>query len=196
MNINRFFIMRHGESLANKRSIIASHEGNALNNFGLTNRGADQVMNTALQTRLNQDAIIVSSDYLRAKETAELFHDIIYASSEIRYDVRLRERGFGNLELQNSALYEDVWKQDELSANTQVNNVETINSILNRALPVVDELNQIFSNKDILLVGHGDVLQILLAFHQGLEARFHRTLAPLKNAELRSLPPLKTQLSA
>lgn len=196
MNTNRFFIMRHGESVANKNGIITSHEDNALNDFGLTNHGAEQVMHTALQTRLNQDALIVSSDYLRAKESAETMQDIICASLEIRYDKRLRERNFGNLELQNSALYENVWQQDEVSSNVQLNKVETVNNILSRVLPLVDELNQTVSNQDILLVGHGDVLQILLAFHQGLDPKFHRTIAPLKNAELRSLPLINKQLSA
>ncbi len=188
--------MRHGESVANKNGIITSHEDNALNDFGLTNHGAEQVMHTALQTRLNQDALIVSSDYLRAKESAKIMQDIICASLEIRYDKRLRERNFGDLELQNSALYEKVWRQDEVSSNVQLNKVETVNHVLSRVLPLVDELNQTVSNQDVLLVGHGDVLQILLAYYQGLDPKFHRTIAPLKNAELRSLPLLNKQLSA
>ena len=98
--------------------------------------------------------------------------------------------------MRNSTLYEDVWQQDKVSPNIQVNNVETVVNVLNRVLPVVDELNQFFSNRDILLVGHGDILQILLAFHQGLEAQFHRTITPVKNAELRSLPALNKQLCA
>ena len=73
MNNNRFFLMRHGESVANKRGIITSNEDNALNNFGLTNRGAEQVMNAALNTRLDQETIIVSSDYLRARETPKYY---------------------------------------------------------------------------------------------------------------------------
>ena len=182
--------------MANKNGIITSHEDNALNDFGLTNHGSEQVMHTALQTRLNQNTLIVSSDYLRAKESAETFQDIICASLEIRYDKRLRERNFGDFELHNNAMYEKVWQQDELSSNVQLNKVETVNSILSRILPLIDELNQTLSNQDILLVGHGDVLQILLAFYQGLDPKFHRTISPLKNAELRSLPPLNKQLSA
>ena len=138
----------------------------------------------------------MSSDFLRAKESAETLQDIICASLEIRYDKRLRERNFGNFELQNNAMYEKVWQQDEVSSNVQLNRVETINSVLSRVLPLVDELNQTLSNQDILLVGHGDVLQILLAFYQGLDPKFHRTIAPLKNAELRSLPLLDKQLTA
>ena len=65
--------------------------------------------------------------------------------AEIRYDKRLRERNFGNLELQNNALYEGVWSQDELSSNVQLNNVETVSSVLNRVLPIIDQLNHTVS---------------------------------------------------
>ena len=58
--------MRHGESLANRRGIIVSKPENALNDFGLTPRGAEQVMQAALNTRLDRNTHEVSSDLKRA----------------------------------------------------------------------------------------------------------------------------------
>ena len=55
--------MRHGQSTANKQGLIVSAPDNALNDYGLTLNGANQVLEAALNTRLNTNTIIVSSDY-------------------------------------------------------------------------------------------------------------------------------------
>jgi len=185
---NRYYLIRHGESFANRKGLIVSDPANALRDFGLTAKGAEQVMQAALKTRLDENTLIISSDFLRARETAEIFHGIICASDAIVLEARLRERDFGNWELQDHENYKAVWRADLHSPNDRVNGVESVTSVLNRGMALVSELEREHSEKNILLVGHGDVLQILLAFQKGVEPRYHRTFAPIQNAELRSLP--------
>jgi len=171
---NRYYLMRHGESLANRRGIIVSAPENAIDDYGLTARGAEQVMQAALNTRLDRNAIIVSSDFKRARETAEIMQNVIDTVEAIQFDTKLRERGFGQFELQPHDAYETVWANDVSHPNKSRHKVETVEATLQRA------------NKAI-----GDVLQILLAHHHSINPRFHRSLKSIANADIRSLSKLE-----
>lgn len=196
LNSNRYYLMRHGESLANRRGLIVSHPDNALNNYGLTPRGAEQVMNASLKTRLGSDTIIVSSDFLRAKETAEIVASVLSCSNPPQYDERLRERNFGNWELTEHINYEMVWQDDVNHPSKTNNKVESVGDVLKRSLSVLKSLDQRYQGQRILLVGHGDVLQILLAHYHNINPRFHRSLSSIANADLRSLAKLELAIKS
>jgi len=194
MNIqlnNRYYLMRHGESVANKEGLIVSASKNALSNYGLTTKGADQVLNAALNTRLGKKIIIVSSDYKRAVETANIMHGVLGVSQTVTLEPLLRERNFGDWELTEHENYEKVWQQDLTNPKQSVNNVETVEQTLNRGLKVIANLEASYENKKILLVGHGDVLQIMFAYHHNINPRFHRSLSSIANADIRSLTQLE-----
>ena len=73
---NRYFIIRHGESKANVAHILLSHPKEGMVSFGLSLKGKKQVKVSVLKNQkakiLDSDVIIYSSDFLRAKETAEI----------------------------------------------------------------------------------------------------------------------------
>lgn len=188
---NRYILMRHGESLANRKGLIVSKAENALAAYGLTARGADQVIKTALQSRIDNNTLIVSSDYLRAKETADIVHSVVSCNQSIITDERLRERDFGKWELHDHRHYEDVWKYDLSHPEKTTNEVETVSQTLARTRSLIQRLESEFNNQSVLLVSHGDVLQILLAHYHNLNPRFHRSLAAIGNAEIRSMAKLE-----
>ncbi len=188
---NRYFLLRHGESLANRRGLIVSHPSNALQDYGLTAKGAEQVMQAALTTRLNSDTVIVSSDFKRAAESAEIMHSVLACKDDIKYDVQLRERNFGDWELSDHSNYEKVWKNDINSPAQSQNNVEPVDHVLERGVSLIESLEQGYTDRSILLVGHGDVLQILLSHHHNINPRFHRSLSAIGNADIRSLAKLE-----
>ena len=93
---NKYFALRHGESLANKKSIIASNPKYATTKFGLTEKGREQVKNAVSISKLiGKKVIIYSSDFLRTKETAETARKILKAKPII-LSTKLRERYFGS----------------------------------------------------------------------------------------------------
>lgn len=185
---NKFLLMRHGLSLANQRGLIVSHPENAKSQYGLTSVGIDQVKQAVVASDLNSETIIVSSDYARARETADLARHLLNVP-ELQIDKRLRERYFGDWELQDHSAYRKVWESDLLSPHEQSNNVETVSSVLNRVLSCIIDLDALHESRYILLVGHGDVLQIALAHFTGIKTHYHRSLDSLENAEIRALNP-------
>jgi probable phosphoglycerate mutase len=192
---NRYYLMRHGESLANQRGIIVSHPENALHHYGLTTLGAEQVTKRAVTTRLDHNTIIISSDYARARETAEIMGDVLDCVTKVELEPLLRERDFGEFELQDQQHYLTVWNNDLQHPETSYRGVETVGMVISRVIKLRATLEHRFSGRKILLVGHGDVLQIALAQCHAINPRFHRSLAHMSNADIRSTVMLNTGAS-
>ncbi len=198
---NRYWLMRHGESLANQRGVIVSKPSNAVHGYGLSERGREQaqiackyVLPHFANSRVDQRVHIVSSDYARAKETALVAQQVLNTQS-VLVDKRLRERDFGGYELKDHAAYSEIWEHDlagviDLKRGAQptpLHDVESVESVLNRGLQVIDDLEAQFYDENIVLVGHGDVMQILLTYFSGQNPRLHRSIPSLGNAEIRAL---------
>jgi probable phosphoglycerate mutase len=66
--------------------------------------------------------------------------------------------------------------------------VETIASVCGRIDRLLASLAAQHRGRTVILVSHGDVLQILLARAAGLDPHRHRELAHLGNAECRRVP--------
>jgi broad specificity phosphatase PhoE len=184
---NQYYLMRHGESLANQRGIIVSHACNAKDKFGLTPHGSQQVMQAALASQLDQATVIISSDYKRARETAEMVAITLNVDLKIEYNLLLRERDFGDWELQSDQYYDKVWQQDAKDSLLARDGVETVQNVATRTADLLQSLEDRFQDHTILLVGHGDVLQILSTVQQSIDPRFHRSLVAMGNAEIRML---------
>ena len=92
--------MRHGESTANVEGIIVSTPENGIENYGLTDKGREQVVQsieTAIAEKLlDENTRIISSDFKRTYETAEIANQILGGKYLIEPEPRLRERDFGN----------------------------------------------------------------------------------------------------
>ncbi|OEU18346.1 phosphoglycerate mutase-like protein [Fragilariopsis cylindrus CCMP1102] len=199
---NHFYALRHGQSLANVAGLIASNPNIACTNYGLSDVGKKQAKeaetsddDSSSQSQSPTGIVIVSSDLLRAKETAQIVADTIHS---ITIDIRLRERGFGDWDGGNDIHYNDVWKEDAIDPYHTKNNVESVWSVIDRATRcVIDwDKNDQKSGKNlgpggyywIICVAHGDVLQILQTpFNKNIDPSQHRSIQHLETATLRSL---------
>lgn len=190
---NRYFLMRHGESHANRQGIIVSSPEVGTNDFGLTGLGTEKVIETASQTRLNFSTIIYCSDFLRTLETADAIAKIIDTEQVIK-EKALRERFFGEWDGTGTENYSRVWHMDEKKEDQSQYNVETVESVAKRTSQFIKTLEARHKNKSILLVSHGDTLQILMTAFRGLCPSIHRKMNPIKTAEIRALiHPEKTK---
>ena len=185
---NRYFAMRHGHSIANQQGIIVSHPDNGIDQFGLSELGRTQVKASLQDSGLHDvNTIIVSSDFSRARESAEIACTLLGCVAAISFDLRLRERNFGELELTSDSGYEDVWREDAANSDSHHRGVESVNEVMSRVTSVVTEYEVQYSNATILLVSHGDALQILQTAFARMEGSAHRQLDHLHTAQIRQL---------
>jgi broad specificity phosphatase PhoE len=193
---NKYVIMRHGESEANVAGLIISDPAIGRERYGLTEQGRQQVVAsvndyklTNLSSRqgiVNPISKVVCSDFLRTIQTATLSTKIM-GLPHPQFETGLRERFFGDWEGKTDTHYPDIWKLDKDAASQTAQKIETVNQVRLRGLKVIERLEQQFQNEVILLVSHGDMLQILLTAFVGVTADQHRTLPHHHQAEIKPL---------
>jgi probable phosphoglycerate mutase len=188
---NRYFIIRHGESKANVAHILLSHPKEGTVSFGLSPKGKKQVKISVLKNKKNKvldaNVIIYSSDFLRAKETAEIARKLLGIKKKINFHKNLRERYFGKYDKTSLDNIKIVWEHDRKNANHKHQGSESPNKVLKRTFILISQLEKKYKNKKILLVSHGDVLQILHTHVSGKPVSHHRLIPHLETAEIREL---------
>lgn len=183
---NRYFAMRHGRSLANLEGIIVSDPGVGIDGYGLSDPGRAHVESTLHEDKqLDSSFRILCSDFRRARETAEIAHRLLECETSIEFDLRLRERWFGDIDLGPDSAYADVWQADASNPDSEHLGAESVNRVLARTTSLVRDLETRFQQSNILLVSHGDALQILQTAFAGQSASQHRNLPHLETAEIR-----------
>jgi probable phosphoglycerate mutase len=184
---NRFTVMRHAQSKANAAGIIVSRiENDRQGDYGLTEYGRQQALAAAQGCGLPPDTVIYSSDFARARQTAQVMRAQLGAPEVVIADA-LRERCFGRWEGSSAVNYARVWAADETDPGHADGNVEPAAAVLDRATAFIAQLERRHCGRDVLLVSHADTLQILQAGLSGVDPSRHRSLPQLATAEIRRL---------
>jgi len=195
---NSYFAVRHGQSIPNVKGIIVSDPiiGCDSSN-GLTELGKSQAIDAAktLLAKINElnnrdNIIIISSDFSRASRTAEIIKEEICKtftnSVSIHYNTNLRERYFGTFEGTANTNYEAVWEVDKSNDTLLLSkSVELVTNVFSRGCSVIEDCENKYTNSYIILVSHGDVLQILLSGILLNNPKLHRSIEHLNVAEVR-----------
>ena len=184
---NRYYAFRHGQSRANVEGIIVSDPAVGTVRYGLTDEGRRQVHATISSvTGFDHKTLVVSSDFRRAAETAEIIRKVLGVDSVI-FDERLRERFFGRWEGLPHANYAQAWSRDVCDPAHAENGAESAESVGRRMWAVIESLEQQYAGRNCILVSHGDPLMVLLALFKGGSVSQHRSFPYIETAELRAL---------
>ncbi|MBI5306281.1 class I tRNA ligase family protein [Candidatus Wolfebacteria bacterium] len=170
---NKYFAMRHGEAENNAKNIIASKIETA-KKFPLTLRGKKQVLASAKILRQSQDKIdlIFVSDFLRAKETAEIVAEQIgLEQAKIIYDKRLWEINTGIFDGQNSNQYSNYFSSLEEKFYKTPENGENLTEFKNRITEFLYEIENKYSDKNILIISHEYPIWCLFAGAIGADVK-------------------------
>jgi len=155
------FLVRHGESTSNIEAVISSVVEN--DRHHLTKLGEDQAREAGEKLKGKID-LIISSDFIRTKETAEIISEITGAS--LFFDSRLRETSNPQYDGKSLEEFKKVVDVNHLGLFSRVGERETIYSIGKRIEEVIVDTTQRFINKRILFVSHGDPLGSFLWFNE------------------------------
>jgi broad specificity phosphatase PhoE len=175
--------MRHGESEANVAGLIVSNPEQGCHAFGLTENGKQQVLSSIKGSSEIEFDVIITSDFLRARQTAEIVAEWRHLPAP-GIKSGLRERWFGKWDDQSDTHYQDIWKNDIKPDSANDKNVEPVEKVLQRGLDVIEQLEKEYSDKSILLVSHGDMLQILRTAFNGVAPSQHRQLPHHRTAQI------------
>ena len=161
------YLVRHGESEWNVRRLTQGQTAHPR----LTIRGGEQATSAAslLAAELVPDATrrhrLVSSDLVRAVETAQIIGDRLGA--EVELDPRLREQGLGRLEGRG---YDETWaaaaQHDWSDPTLPVAGGESVAELHARIGSMLDEVTP---DRSTVLVSHGDAIRAALMYVAGVQ---------------------------
>jgi probable phosphoglycerate mutase len=188
----RFFLLRHGRSVANELGLIASHAVHAGDAYGLTPEGRGQVERSVQAAiadgSLIAPTVVVASPLQRGRESAAVAASLVGVYPVI--DPRLTERGFGDLDLGPDDAYAQVWEADRADPAHTRWGVESVHQVLRRAAGVVAALADGSPHGSVLLCTHGDVASVLLCAARGAPMGHHRDDGDLDTGGLREIPAI------
>lgn len=171
------FLVRHGESVWNVEGRLQGHTVH----IPLTALGRQQAEQTAVRLASSGAQLVVSSDLLRAVETARTIATSL--SIPLRLESDLREQALGIFE---SRLAVDVHHETEPSNWTdplwRPTGGESLQDVYVRLERVFQELQREQPGGPVIVVTHGDTARIALALLRG-EGLADVAGAILKNGE-------------
>ena len=192
---NTYYLMRHGFSESNEQGIIACDES-SVTKYGLTDVGRQQAVEAAavFKDQINSKPVIISSDYLRAHQTALILAEQF--GVEVTLDKRLRERNFGTLNGTDFANYKKVWNVSDDDPDATPFEAESTRQLVARVQAVIDEVELTHNGQTIVLVSHGDPLIAINSYF--VNGGFGPEVHYMGNAEIRPLknptPSITTKL--
>jgi probable phosphoglycerate mutase len=183
--MNHYFALRHGESIPNIRKVILSDLDT------LTKNGEEQVRHSVAEAKeqsvLGSDTVIYASPLARCRRTAEIAREVLGVKDETIFDDRLRERWFGDWEGTSNDNYQKVWDGDDSNDENRDAGVESPADVARRVAELIRDLDKRYDGRNILLVSHGDALQILQTYFENASPSTHRSLPHLRVAEIRRI---------
>lgn len=162
-NLNKLFLIRHAEAENNVSEILSSWPEKA--EYHLTEKGKEQAKKMAEFLKKENIDLIFSSPVTRTKETAEIIAKKL--DIEVIFNERLREIGYGDLEGKAYRDFERQYPRESRIEKTE-HGIETGNQIKERLENFLEEINKKYKNKNIVVVSHGDPIQIFYGITQNL----------------------------
>lgn len=155
--MNRYIVIRHGETDQNKNNIALGSTDAILNDTGIS-----QALHLKEELKEIPFDIVYASPLLRAYHTAEIVSNI-----PIKIDSRLQERFLGDFEGQSNQGI--PWeKLDNYYLNYTEKNIEKIQSVYKRIKDFFDEIDSCYQNKTIAIFTHGGVMRSINAYFNGI----------------------------
>lgn len=165
-----FFIARHGITEWNKRGIIQGHT-----DIDLAEEGVFQAQELARLLKEVSFSRIISSDLLRAKNTAKVIADDKHLTLETSPQLRERYWGqwegksFSDLKMKLGEAFNLVihhLNDMDQSSIADLKDVESIPQAMSRTVPFLKEIAAKHPGESILILTHGGILKSLLYYFE------------------------------
>lgn len=182
-NGNTFFLLRHGQTNFNAEGLIAGAvEEVKQDPPHLNSVGEEQVK--AATEKLAGEAIdvIYSSPFKRTIQTASVVSGRI--GVDILTDERLREVEVGVFAGKTLADWEKHFEGKNILTEGPEGG-ESLNDVHARVKEFLEEINNQHKNKNILVVGHGDPLWMMISILSGVEGEDMLKTPYVENGEIR-----------
>ncbi len=160
---NHYFLLRHGTTTWNHRDICYPIDN--ATSVGLNEEGRKQIKTAAIILKRKKIDLIFSSDYKRIRQTSKIVSGKL--GLPVKFDKRLRDLNLGIYHGRSKADYcRDLPLKIRFQKRPKKG--ESWNDLKGRTKNFLLSVEEKFSDKRILIIGHGDPLWILEGLVKGL----------------------------
>ena len=162
---NKYILLRHGETRyqAEGLDILYSKDENPI--LSITKNGKEKIKEVAKELgSLNID-LVYCSTYHRTRQTAEIVNQEL--KKEIVFDGRLIDTDFGIFSGKSGDEYREFFSDKKERFKKRIPEGENWNDVRKRVTTVIDEIEEKYQNKTILIIGHADPLWLIAGYLKG-----------------------------
>jgi broad specificity phosphatase PhoE len=150
----KLYLVRHGQSIANKNRICQGFSDSQLSEDGL-----NQAQKIGERLKNEKFDTVFSSDLVRVKQTGEGI--LKHHNNEVIFDERLRETFCGDWEGRYWDEIEDSFYKYDFPLK-RLSNGETFDEHIKRVSEFIKENFEVLNGKNVLLVSHGGTIKAIL----------------------------------
>lgn len=164
---NKYIVMRHGEAESNVKRIVSSKiDGSSA--YGLTANGRAFVEEAGKKLKNNGIDIIITSPFVRAKETAEIVAGVIgFDTRKIIVDERIKEIDTGAFDGRSIDEYRGHFVSMAEKFTKRPEGGENLLDVKRRVMTFLENLEKEYSGKTFLIVTHEYPVWMLMAGTEG-----------------------------
>ena len=179
----KLYVVRHGQTDWN---VAGKCQG--MTDIELNSTGIEQAKIASEQLKNHKIDLIICSPLKRARKTAEIINEI--TNCQIICDERIIERNCGNVEGTtkeewNSIIGDDVNIINNYYLNWKGQGIEPVQDVCKRVWNLLDEIQDKYKDKNVLLVTHGGTCRAINAYFNGIGEGGQVQSAKIKNCEVR-----------
>jgi len=185
---NKYFVMRHGQA---QNGLGEIHHKDPYNEAHLTEKGIKQILEN-IKNIDNKIDVVISSPLNRTRETTKIVCGHIgFPLEKVVYDKRIQEWDTSStFEGQNKSLFYKYYDEDCLkNPDKNLTDDESLVQLIKRLGNFIYEIENKYSNKNILIIGHQFATRALDFIVKGMFLsslkNLNNDLINLKNAEVR-----------
>lgn len=190
---NKYFVMRHGEADHNLLGLSSADPDEPVH---LTEKGKEQVKSKIEELKKEGVEIIVTSPFVRTRETAEILKESLNVSdSNYFIDERLREIDIGVYNKGTWAKFHEDYPKTKENFFIAPEGGESYAQVKGWMMNFINDLEIKYKGKKILIVTHGGPAWLLLAGSHGYDAentldmvRHKKDFHYFDNAEFMEVP--------
>lgn len=170
----KIYVARHGQTQLNAENRVCGST-----DIPLTELGLQQAQQLADKTEGKGIDVIIASDMIRARQTAQAVADRL--GLPVVPDSRLREQDFGRYEGESRA--DSFYQAEKRKFVDNHRGGESILRLAQRVYNRMDEIVEKYKDKTVLIVCHGGVCRTIKSYFQDMENEEYCSFSP-ENAAL------------
>ncbi len=153
---NKYFLLRHGQTIYQAKKLKKFYPYPENPPVTITKKGKEEIKKTAKKLKKKNIDLIYSSNFFRARQTAEIV--VKELGLKIKFDKRLRDINFGIFRGGSMQKYRDFFSSRKQRFSKRPPKGESWRDVKKRMRSVIKNLEKKHKGKNILIISHADPL--------------------------------------